>query len=52
VQVDVLDVHPELAGDDARDVEDVLDELRLGPRVALDGFQHAAERLGLDGAGP
>jgi hypothetical protein len=31
----------ELAGDDARHVEEVVDELRLRLRVALDGFERA-----------
>jgi len=33
------DVEPHLAGDDPRDVEEVLDELRLHGRVALDGLE-------------
>ena len=33
--------------DDAADVEDVLHQLGLRPRVAFDGLQHARQRLGL-----
>ena len=40
-QLDGLEVEPQLAGDDARDVEQVGDELGLGPGVALDGLQGA-----------
>ena len=39
-----FELEPQLAGDDARDVEDVLDELGLRPRVALDGLERPAER--------
>ena len=40
-QVHRAHVEPQLAGDDARDVEDVLDELGLRARVALDGLDGA-----------
>ena len=40
-EVDRRGSEPELAGDDARDVEQVLDELGLRPRVALDGLERA-----------
>ena len=41
-QVDGRDVEPELAGDHARDVEQVFDELRLGAGVALAGLERAS----------
>ena len=38
-QVDRRRLHPELAGHDARDVEQVVDQLRLQARVALDHLE-------------
>jgi len=38
----------ELAGDDPRDVEHVVDQLGLGPGVAVDAGDHAKSRRGSD----
>src|SRR5690606_17504419 len=40
----------ELAGHDARDVEELLDEAHLLPRVALDRLEAAAQGLRVEGA--
>ena len=45
-EVDGPHVEAQLAGDDARDVEQVLDELRLRARVALDRLERAARSVG------
>jgi hypothetical protein len=37
-----MGVDARFAGDDAGDVENVLDELRLNERVAFDGFEVAS----------
>ena len=44
-EVDRRDVEPQLAGDDARDVEEVLDEAHLRAGVALDAAERALARL-------
>ena len=41
-EIDGLDVEPHLAGDRARHVEQIVDQLRLRLRVALDGLDRAA----------
>ena len=47
-QIDRLQVEPQLAGDDARHVEDVVDQLLLRSRVALDRLQGAPRRRALE----
>src|SRR5262249_44050838 len=44
-EVDGADLEPELAGHDARDVEEIVDELRLRLRVALDRLERAPRLL-------
>src|SRR3954466_11027771 len=44
-QIGFAHLYPQLPGDDAGDVEDVLDELRLGAGIALDGLERAIELL-------
>src|SRR3982750_2887710 len=39
VGVNLSDIYSEFAGDDARDVKEVVDELSLRPRVALDRLE-------------
>ena len=57
-QVDATHLHAQLAGDDPRDVEDVVHQLRLDARVAFDGLQRppqlllALQRAGAEHAGP
>ena len=46
-QIGPLHVEPHLAGDDAAHVEQVLDELRLGARVALDRVEALLQVLGV-----
>ena len=41
-EIDRLHLEPQLAGDDAAHVEQVVDELRLEPRVALDDLEACA----------
>jgi len=47
LQRDRADAQPQLAGDRARDVEQVLDDPRLQSRAALDRFQGTAGRRGV-----
>ena len=44
-EVDGAQLEPQLAGDDARDVEQVFDQLRLRLRVALDDLERAIASL-------
>ena len=50
-EVEPLDVEAELAGDDAGDVEQVLDDLGLGPGIPLDGGEALLDVVGIDLAG-
>ena len=50
-KVQPLDVEAEVAGDDAGDVEQVVDELGLGLRIPLDGREPLLQVLGVDLAG-
>ena len=46
LQIDRVELDAQLAGDDARHVEDVFDQLRLRARVAFDGVQRLLLLLG------
>ena len=44
-EIHLADVEQQLAGGDARDVEQVLDQLRLGVRVAIDALERVLASL-------
>src|SRR5262245_50425140 len=52
LQIDGLHIQSQLAADDAGHVEQILDDLRLGLRVAFDQIQRSVEDSWLLGFGP
>src|SRR5581483_11542803 len=51
-QVDHPELERQLAGGDARDVEQILDQADLEPRIALDALERTGRLLGVERARP
>lgn len=47
-QIDRLDLEPQLSADDPRDVQQILNQLRLDPGVALDDFDRPRDQRAVE----